>query len=176
MYWRNSNFQYVHFILGACHTATEAHRKCSEAVEDRQVSLCEAARKLKRSWLDRLLCRKQMGPALQRQTQASIDQAQRELDFLLDCKGRLEAALGYVPTPDDYQQNQREEWRLELEHRAENCLASIGYIPSEQFSTMRLHPDFASIQAKIKTTTALLKNGGTMPVSTCEWTHLLESK
>lgn len=37
---------------------------------------------------------------------------------------------------------QREEWRLELQSRAEDYIFSHGAIPAEQLATMRQHPDF----------------------------------
>lgn len=166
MHWRNSNFQYVHFIFGACHTAVEAHRKCCEAIEDREVALCHANKSATVLTDD----------AAGRQIQANLDQGKRELDFLLDCKAELEANIGRVPNHDDYQQNQRDEWRLELEFRAENFLLCGGYIPPDQFATMRAHPDFPKIASKIAETKQLIADGGVLALPKREWTLALEDK
>ena len=56
----------------------------------------------------------------------------------------METQIGFVPTMSHYQDNQREEWKLELMFRVENYLCTMGAIPTDQFSTMRLHPDFQS--------------------------------
>ena len=49
----------------------------------------------------------------------------------------------------DYQNNQQLEWRLEFEYRAENHLLCTGIIPTDQFASMRQHPDFKMILQKI---------------------------
>lgn len=139
MHWRNSNFQYAYFILGACNTPIEAHRKCMEAIEDREMALDSAG---KNTHLP--------DGAIGRNSEACMVQAKEELVFLNACRERLEKAIGRVPTMEDYQANQREEWRLELEHRAENYLLTAGGIPPDHFATMRMHPDFPLIADRIE--------------------------
>ena len=149
MHWRNSNFQYAYYIFGACHTAIEAHRKCMEAIEDRETSLCEAEEK-NITFSDN---------AKGRQLKGNYDQCKREIDFLHKCRLKLEEHIGKVPTMDDYQGNQRLEWRLELERRAENHLLTTGMVPTDHFSTMRTHPDFKLIMKRIDEVTTAIRSG-----------------
>jgi hypothetical protein len=126
-------------VFGSCHTPIEAHRKCLEAIDDRELALCEANKKIDVITDD----------AAGKHTQRILEQAKDELDFLNDCRLRLEQHIGYVPKMKDYQTNQQQEWRLELEHRAENNLLCTGNIPVSDFSTMRMHPEFNLILARI---------------------------
>ena len=158
MYWRNSNFQYAYFIFGACHTAIEAHRKCMEAVENREAALAENEN-----------AKSPKGEFQARQLRASVDQAHAELDFLNECRKKLESFIGRVPTMDDYQSNQREEWRLELEFRAENYLLTSNTIPPDHFATMRLHPDFPQILDKIGAIRMQLQNGQLPELNPPQW-------
>jgi hypothetical protein len=143
MYWRNSNFQYIHFVFGACHTALEAHRKCCEALEDREMANAQERGVIPDNAIGKNLLN-------------CYDQLQKELVFLADCKAKLESYIGHVPTQDEYQENQREEWKLEFKRRVENFLLSQGCIPPDQLSVMRNHPDFAEIKAHIDTTRQLM--------------------
>ena len=124
MHWRNSNFQYAYFIFGACHTYIEAHRKCMEAIEERELAL------------------EQETPVITKYVEDLLRQAKDELAFLLNCKALLEEQIGRIPDMSDYQNNQREEWKLELIHRAENMMLCTGTISPDHFVTMRMHPDF----------------------------------
>lgn len=163
MHWRNSNFQYAYFIFGACHTAIEAHRKCLEAIEDREVALCEASKAPPI----------QSGDASGRQARANIEQARSEIKFLNQCRAKLEEHIGRVPTMDDYQSNQREEWRLELEFRAENFLLTAGTVPTDQFATMRLHPDFPRILQKINQVRTMIQSGKAPEFTSPSWRNNL---
>lgn len=165
MHWRNSEFQYVHFIFGACHTPLEAHRKCREAIEDREMALHEA-RNADFSTDD--------VPA--RMTRAHIEQAGAEVEFLNRCRLCLEAAIGFVPTPRDYQENQREEWRKELEFRAENFLLTSGTIPSDHFATMRLHPDFPQLLERINQVRLALQEGKMPLLEPATWKIDIQSE
>jgi len=170
MKWRNSNFQYLHFILGACHTPIEAHRKCCEAIEDRLRAMDENT-SIRKHWLTpiKALWNPKSSKWAKQNAQEHIDQAQAEVKFLTMCKDRLEAAIGHVPTMDDYQQNQCDEWRLELEHRAENYLLCTGSVPPEHFVTMRMHPEFPKIEARIQQVAGFVKAGGNYPMIQDEW-------
>lgn len=134
MYWRNSNFQYVHFIFGACHTPIEAHRKCVEAIEDRELAIFES----EKNPID-------SDDPPGRQYSKVIAQAKQELEFLNNCKAQIESYIGHTPTIEDYQNNQKLEWKLELATRIENNLMCTGTIPPDQFAAMRQHPDFPEL-------------------------------
>jgi len=170
MKWRNSNFQYLHFIMGACHTPIEAHRKCCEALEDRMRALDENQSRSKH-WLTKVMTLVQPTQSAwaKQNAQEHIDQAQSEVEFLTMCKARLEAAIGHAPTQQDYQQNQCEEWRLELEHRAENYLLCTGAVPPDHFVTMRMHPEFPKIEKHIHEVAAVIQKGGNYQVLPEAW-------
>lgn len=170
MLWRNSNFQYLHFILGACHTAIEAHRKCMEAIYDRELAL-DANTTME---VDTNASEFQL-----KSREIHLKQARDEVDFLHDCRERLEKHIGFAPTQEDYQKGQREEWKLELIHRAENLLITTGGIPTDDFRHMRLHPDRELILEKINSIKALMAEGKDIPLSIAPWKEqilLLESK
>lgn len=152
MYWRNSNFQYVYFIFGACNTAIEAHKKCVEAIEDRELSLFEAETKTTAIPDDY---------AGKHYTKI-LNQAKDELNFLYNCKKRLEEFIGKEPTIEDYQDNQREEWLLELKQRVENNLLTTGIIPTDSFAAMRQHPDFKLILEHINLVKKTITNNEEM--------------
>lgn len=150
MFWRNSNFQYVHFILGACHTPVEAHRKCMEAIFDRETALDAH---LNRSWVKKIKDLYEYCSEFQAGSkEAHIAQARDELAFLCECRNRLETHIGGRPSREDYQQNQQLEWKLELKHRVENFLITTGYIPTDHYVVMRQHPEFDEIAAHIEAT------------------------
>lgn len=163
MHWRNSNFQYLYFIFGACHTPIEAHRKCREAIEDRELALHES-RNVEHAGED----------ARARQIRANVEQARAEIAFLYECKTKLEEAIGFEPTMDDYQGNQRSEWRLELEYRAENFLLTTGTVPADHFSTMRMHPDFPELLEKINVLRSALQRGELPELVAPAWKSLVQ--
>jgi hypothetical protein len=67
----------------------------------------------------------------------------------------------HLPDAEAHEACQREEWRLELEARAQNYLLTAGTIPADHFATMRQHPDFSShIMPAIHRTKALMNDGG----------------
>lgn len=139
--WTNSQFQTIHFLLGACHTAIDAHRVVLQQIHDKQAAL------------DANVGREGF----------YVDQARDELAFLLDCKARLEKHIGYEPTIEDYQQNSALEWKLELMRRAENFLLAGAGIPPQEIATMRLHPDWPEINAHVKATRQALLDGHDLP-------------
>lgn len=165
MHWRNSNFQYVYFIFGACHTPIEAHRKCMEAIEDRELALSHSHD-----------VKADGEGAESRHLRANVVQAEEELEFLNRCREKLEKKIGFIPTMADYQENQRTEWRLELEHRAENYLLTTGTIPTDHFATMRMHPDFEVIFQKINQVRASLQNGEVPALVSPEWKQNLQGE
>lgn len=139
--WTNSKFQTIHFLLGACHTAIDAHRVLVQQIHDKQ----------------------EVVDANKGRQDFYMQQAEDELTFLLDCKSRLEAYIGFEPTVDDYQRNSPLEWKLELMHRAENFLLSGGPIPPQEIATMRLHPDWPEINQHVKATRQALLEGNDLP-------------
>lgn len=161
MHWRNSKFQIVAFLGGACHTPDEAYRKLKELREERHVAieaskaeiLRTAAKLIKANRLlssddpaERLEAQADIveHEAFEEQSKACFDEAVRERDFIDELIKRVEPHRKYKDLPDHeaHQLAQSEEWFYELKFRAENFLATQGVIPHDQFATMRMHPLF----------------------------------
>ncbi len=168
MHWRNSNFQTVAFIIGKCHTADEAYRKLQLQILDRRKAIDAALISQKRAALatskaqavlrnfeasdddkaEALITLEEIG-----QETASLrpilEEAQREELFMVRLAEYLLPFRKYKDLPDHeaFQLIQREEWCLELIHRAQNFLYCSGTIPTDHFDTMRAHPDFRTIIA-----------------------------
>lgn len=140
-----------------------------EAIDDRQIALDQV---LEKSKLDN-------GTVSGKQAVKVIAQAEKELEFLKDCKSKLETIIGFEPTIEDYQNNQQLEWQLELEFRAENHLLCSGTIPPEHFATMRYHPKFPEIMAHVDDIKLQLANGNSYQFLMPSWKKdigLLENK
>lgn len=166
MHWRNSQFQVVYFLVGKCHTPDEAYRVLKELREERQLALANAdvedlRSNAKFASASDILCSPGSGTArryearaeikeiqaFMTQTQACIDEAKRELDFLEQLIVKINPLRKYAALPDHeaHQMAQQEEWLYELMTRAENYIASQGFIPHDQFATMRLHPQWTQV-------------------------------
>ena len=168
MNWRNSNFQIVAFIVGKCHTADEAYRKLRLQILDRRKALEASNIALKKAELARL---KALDVLNGQDTSAQdrlaaeitlseianeaqdleplIEGAKQELAFMGRLAELVQPYRKYKDLPDAeaFQATQREEWCLELIHRAQNFLYCAGTIPTDHFDTMRAHPDFGAIIA-----------------------------
>ena len=161
MHWRNSNFQIKNFIAGSCHTPDEAYRKLKELKEERDVAISNANASLVRNKIKRLKAEKQLVSsdeleqlegkatlmemdAFEQQAKDVYEQAVRESQYIQTLLNEVEPYRKYKDLPD-YEANQlaqEEEWLLELKYRAENFLLSLGTIPADQLSTMRMHPQW----------------------------------
>lgn len=176
---RNHDFQIAHFLAGACHTADGAYALLCDLREERlmalnsvkasklreQAKIVQANRKAQsEDEVERL-----EGEADLAEIEASRDlvaknlaAAEAELAFIEQCIERVQPhrKFAHLPDPEAHEACQREEWRLELEYRAVNCLVTAGTIPADHFATMRQHPDFASsILPTIHRTRALMAEG-----------------
>ena len=161
----NSQFQYVYFLVGKCHTADEAYRIIKDQLEDRTLAIrvYEAGEKKRRA--KRIRIDEQINPlehpatrleaeaeleelqAHEGQAKACYDEALREKAFLEDLLERLQPYRKYSHLQDHeaMQACQREEWLYELLQRVENYVQAQGSVPPDQFAAMRLHPDFDNV-------------------------------
>jgi hypothetical protein len=135
MHWKNSQFQVVYFILGACHTPDEAYRKASELLEEREMALASVDENSPHK-----------PDAIGRNSLACIEECKREIDFLKDILVKLNPLRKYnhLPLAEANQAIQREEWKLEFIWRYENYLLANTPVPHDQIAVMRQHPDFES--------------------------------
>lgn len=166
MHWRNSRFQVVHFLVGKCHTPDEAYRVLKELREERdmalksvkaadlraQAKLMRARNTISRS-MDEIAVLEARADvaeleATKENSQACIDEAQRELTFIDEMIERIQPHRVYKDLPDHeaFQLCQQEEWKQELLWRAENYICTGG-IPADHFATMRMHPEFEKVIA-----------------------------
>ena len=159
----NHNFQIAYFLAGSFHTPDGAYAQLCDLEDDRAFALetveVGALRtKAKRLRLERDLTATDESVRLEAQAslleldsqlafaQKNIDAARAELQFIRDCKARLEPhrIYAHLSLPDAHEAAQSEEWKLELIRRAENCMLTTGTIATDQYATMRLHPEFGT--------------------------------
>ena len=159
---QNSDFQTAFFIAGVCHTPDGAYSKLCDQREDRQRALIMAKTtsmrleaKLKRAYVvgrdDSAESLEAQADILERDLLLPFDQravaaAEEELAFIESCIEKLQPYRKYkhLPDPEAHELAQRDEWSLELIHRAENYMLTGHPIPPDQFAAMRAHPDFAT--------------------------------
>jgi len=74
----------------------------------------------------------------------NLEGAKKEYNTIKSLMAELEPFRKYAHLPllEATEASQREEWLGELKMRAENYLITMGSIPHDHFSTMRMHPDF----------------------------------
>lgn len=161
---QNTDFQIVHFLVGACHTADGAYALLCDLHEDREAAVrtIEATRlrdKAKRERAASVVNNPDAKPWEQDEARADVVEldalagmmarniaaAQAELTTLERCMAALQPLrrFAHLPDPQAHQAAQAEEWRLELMHRAENHLLTTGTVAPELLATMRMHPAFA---------------------------------
>lgn len=157
----NSDFQIAHFLVGSCHTADGAYALLCDLRDERQQAIaayhvgCKrntarliAASRwsfLKSTRLERQADTEELQNAVA-QSAALYQIALTELAFIELCAAKLQPYRQYGHLSDQlaHQAAQEEEWVQELIRRGENSLLASGGIPSDQFSAMRLHPQFAA--------------------------------
>ena len=159
----NSDFQIMYFLVGSCHTADAAYfllldlkENREMAVEAYQVSLLKNKAKRLRleerlslfyqneaDYLEDLAALKELDYNEPR-SQLLYQETLNELKFINNCieKVNNKRKLKHLSNSEAAQEMQREEWKLELLKRAQNSLLTTGTIPTDQFDTMRMHPDF----------------------------------
>lgn len=196
MYWRNSNFQILYFLVGKCHTPDEAYRQLLQLHEERDTAVkaqeayvCQhEAKRLRALRILRNPLRSKAAKLdaqavlieqqiLAQQQKNCLDQAVRERTFIEELIARIEPLRKFAHLPDyeAHQQTQREEWYLELVKRAENCLLGQGYIPHDQLAAMRAHPDWEKIHASICELQEAMKSSSFMPKPSSIAPTLLEA-
>lgn len=159
---QNTNFQIANFLAGSCHTPDGAWSMLCDLREDRQRAvdhfkvqeLRTEAEEFKAKWIlanssDPVDLKLAEATLLEiengrREGKIHYDAALEEIAFIDECIARLKPLRKYksLPEQEAHEASQQEEWKLELIRRAENSLATVGFIPTDHFATMRLHPEF----------------------------------
>lgn len=158
---QNHNFQILHFLVGACHTADAAYALLCDLREERQAAsenyhvsqLRDEAKELKAKELldgenptDKLEARADLLELENGRKTGKVlfDAAIAEIAYIDDCIAKIQPLRKYAHLSDAeaHEACQQEEWKLELIERAENYLATVNHIPTDHFATMRMHPEF----------------------------------
>lgn len=164
---QNSRFQIKHFLAGSCHTVDAAYFMLRELQEERQasinnykvVSLKQDAKEIKaKKVFVKVFGKYLFGKGARLEAKAELieifnnrmsgkvlyEAAIDELNFITNSINKLQSLRKYKNKSDleAHELIQREEWKLELIHRAENYMITSGSIPSEHLVTMRMHPEF----------------------------------
>jgi hypothetical protein len=159
----NHDFQIAYFIAGACQTPDAAYSILCDLKEDRSNAiksykagqLREQAKILRAKRLiasgdeiSRLEGEADIAEveALSETSKANYNAAVAELATINKCIDAVQPYRKFAHLPDieAHEAAQQEEWKLQLIHTAENYLITSGSIPADHFSTMRMHPEFAS--------------------------------
>jgi len=159
----NSNFQLAYFIAGKCYTADAAYIALLNQRDDRVMALNHARvqamkqqARIQRIQQDMLtadaIAQLELRADLleielaQPMTDQLVTAAQDELAFIDLCIERVQPLRQYahMSDADAAEACQREEFRLEFQHRIENYMITTGQIPANEFESMRRHPDFTT--------------------------------
>jgi hypothetical protein len=188
---QNHDFQIAYFIAGSCHTADGAYAILNDLKDDREMALAayesgQLKKKIKILKAEKLLNSKDEIKRLEGEAElAEINShkgleeknyraAITELAFINTCIEKVQPfrKFAHLPDAESHEAAQQEEWKLELQQRAENYLLTTGSIPTDHFSTMRMHPEFqTSLLPHIETVKQLM---GTVPIT--EALALLQNK
>lgn len=160
----NHDFQIAYFIAGSCHTPDAAYAILHDLKEDRAnaIKVFEATKlreqakimaahhtiENSRNQIEVLNARADLLEiqAMEETTKANYDAAVAELAFIEKCIEKVQPLRKYSHLSDSeaFEAAQRDEWKYDLIHKAENFLVTSGTIPTDHFATMRMHPDFTT--------------------------------
>jgi hypothetical protein len=159
----NHDFQIAYFIAGSCQTPDAAYAILCDLKEDRSNALkgFEAHKLREQAKIiraERMIANEDEAVQLEGRadlaeigalsvtTHANYLAAQDELAMIEKCMMAVQPLRKYAHLPDSesHEAAQFEEWKLQLIHTAENQLLSHGVIQADHWSTMRMHPSFAT--------------------------------
>jgi hypothetical protein len=144
----NHDFQIAYFIAGSCQTPDAAYSILCDLREDRSNAIKSYKAGKLREQATRLEGQADIAEieALAETSQANYEAALAELATIEKCIAAVQPLRKYahLPNIEAHEAAQQEEWKLQLIHTAENHLLTSGSIPADHFSTMRMHPQFAS--------------------------------
>ena len=161
----NHNFQIAYFIAGSCHTADGAWSLLQDLKEKQDLIINnftvakhrEKAKKLKAEIIvssayteeaDKLLAEADLMEI--ENNLATVEKAYlaavAERNFIEDCIAKVNSFRKYkhLEDADAHEAIQQEEWKLEFKKRLENYMLSVGTIPHDLLTAIRMHPDFIS--------------------------------
>jgi hypothetical protein len=174
---QNHDFTILYNLVGACHTADQAHALLLDLREERQMALDNYEVQKIRYEAREIRARRMLDSAdkaVQAEGRAEMMElshnrrygevlsaaARDEVAFIDRCIAEIQPRRKYahLPEAEAVEAIQAEEWELELMARVENFLATTGTIPPDEFANMRTHPRFAeSILPHINEIATVLK-------------------
>lgn len=174
---QNHDFTILYNLVGSCHTADQAYALLQDLREDRQMALDQyEVQKIKNQAREirakRLLTSREAADKLDGEAEildlrhhhhlgeVLAAAARDEIAFIDRCIAELQPKRKYAHLTDAeaVEAIQLEEWEMELLYRVENFMVTTGSIPSDEFSNMRQHPNFAAkILPRIAEITECLK-------------------
>jgi hypothetical protein len=161
MYWRNSDFQWAHFI--EAYTPDEKYRVLKQQLRERQKALALATagkmrEEMRRSDLKALVNARNDKMAKEAMAELlTLDAETMEVDdCIAACKHEIETIekllaeiepkrkFAHLPDEEAFQACQEAEWVAKLLARAEDMLESQGFISWDHLRTMKSHPQWAT--------------------------------
>lgn len=163
MYWKNSDYQIIHQLVGSCHTITEARRVANVLLEERTYSVKTVNSENYRSQAKFVFAKKTLASdddqvdklnatasKEEQQTRTALtkdtlEYARHEIDVLKQIITKLTVKCKYkhLDDLDAYQAIQLEEDFYQCYWSAYLNLASTGYIPTDLLHSIKLHPHSA---------------------------------
>lgn len=163
MYWKNSNFQIRHFIVGKCFTADEAYRVLCELREDRKLAIDEfEAYKLETveklndysstlSNSSKVIAESKRLSSQLKHAEECYLQAIKEIQYIEKLIDEIEPhrQFSHLPDAEAFQECQRLEWKLKLENKMQIALKTQGTISPDLLETIQAHPDRVQLLARL---------------------------
>lgn len=158
---RNTHFQIVQFLAGACHTVDGRYSQLCELREEREMSVsAHLVCKMKNEARLAVLCRKRFFLFWDKAARLAIDAEEKEIkDAGAIADVCYEAALGelgiingyiealhehrefkHLTDPQAHEAAQEREWECELLHQARLSFASVGFLPADKLGALMMLP------------------------------------
>lgn len=162
LYWKNSAFQTVAFIVGKCFTADEAYRKVTLQLEERERAIVKNQSAKKRAMAKLKKAEHVLNSEAEEwdrlEAEADIEEIQSDLEytqklekatqdevaFLRSVLQHLDKFRNFKDLSDSeaFQKVQRIEFLYKFIRKAEASIALTGNVTPDAFEAMRAHPDF----------------------------------
>lgn len=166
MYWMNSKFQTLFFIVAEGHTFDNAYRIAKQQLLERR----QAKKKLEEQFSMEAdaLAKSNMSRDVipfHKETDDMYRVMSDEVNFLEQLANALEPHRKYRDLPEQvaHQMSQREYWFYELMERGVTQIYAKGQIDWDTMKAMRAHPDYGQMIGKLQNAFLNVKNGQHLP-------------
>jgi len=166
MYWMNSKFQTLFFIVAEGHTFDNAYRIVKQQLLERRQAKqkLEEQRKEEQSMLYKTNLSHEVAP-FHKERETMYEVMLDEIDFLEKLATALEPHRKYKHLPEQvaHQMAQREYWFHELVERASVQIYAKGQIDWDTMKAMRAHPDYLDMAEVLNKDFRSVQNGVHLP-------------